>query len=160
MPRFYVYDGSLITDSNPIPTAEFSFDLNQDEFGPIAAAGGSALSPVLDLTASSVDNFYNGYNLVNVTQNETRQIIGYVGSTRTCTLDSAFSIFNVTDILKTQDPTTWFEIHLQNEASLVDGAYEDYIVVDSQSIQYHAIVEYTGNTRTAKMDDMFPCIFQ
>lgn len=54
-------------------------------------AGGSAAAPQLDANASSMDNFYVGYYLKDITIGEYRLITSYNATTKVATLQTAFS---------------------------------------------------------------------
>ena len=55
----------------------------------VTLSGSTTTAVKLDSSASSVDGFYNSGYLTLTSLNQRRQIVGYIGSTRTATLDSA-----------------------------------------------------------------------
>lgn len=64
---------------------------------PPAFSGGTATLPALNVGASSIDNFYIGSIIEDVTLGQYRTIVAYNGTTRVVTLDSPFVGWNVTD---------------------------------------------------------------
>lgn len=154
--RYYVYNYSDISPEIGVPQVVYSFNNNAAAYtGTIA--GGTNEAPILDSGASSVDDFYNGYYIVNTTINEKRQIVDYDGATRTATLDSPFvGAFAVGDTFNTVDPTNWFYVHMQPGASDVDDFYASHLVVDTQTKTSSGIYAYNGTTRIASLNMFWP----
>ena len=71
--------GYKLTIFNPVITSD------------VYGTGSTNLNPVLGTTASSLDNYYIGNTLTDVTTGEIRTIVGYNGSTKTVSLDCPFS---------------------------------------------------------------------
>lgn len=154
--RYYVYKYSDITPEIPIPPVVYSFNINEAAYtGTIA--GGTAEAPILDSGASDVDDFYNGYYIVDTTINEKRQIVDYDGATRTATLDSPFvGAFSVGDAFNTVDPTNWFYVHMQPGASQESDFYASHLIVDTQNKTNAGIYAYNGTTRIASLNTFWP----
>lgn len=157
MPRYYVYNGDSICQTTPAPQSVYQFDLNSCSHGPNTFMGGTNTLPRLDATASMVDGFYVGYNLVDATIGETRTIMSYDGTTKECTLSSSFSMtWSASDTFSVEDPTNWYYIHMQSGASITPGAYDDYIIVDSVTRQFRFINSYNTQTKTALINVYLP----
>jgi hypothetical protein len=69
----------------------YQFEGNSIARGPEVFNGGTAANPILNTSASNIDNYYNGYQITDVTTHESRTIIGYSGSLQRLTLDRPFS---------------------------------------------------------------------
>lgn len=156
MSRYKIYSYQDIDPSIPTPSIKYQFNTNAASTGSLLFGGGDATNPVLNILASGITNFYNGYNLNNLSTSETRQIVGYDGTTKTCTLDSPFSSFSVLHSYTTTDPTNWWFIHLQSGASSTDGFYDSDIIVDSQNKTFVSIGTYNGTTKIATLTTFLP----
>lgn len=154
--RYYVYNYNDISPTIPVPPVAYSYSNGAAAYtGTIA--GGTNEAPVLDSGASSVDDFYNGYYIVDTTISEKRQIVDYDGATRTATLDSPFvGPFAAGDAFNTVDPTNWFYVHMQPGASDVDDFYASHLVVDTQTKTSAGIYAYDGTTRIASLNTFWP----
>lgn len=157
MSRYYIYNYSDIGQTNPSPTSIYSFNVGSANTGSLIFGGGNRTNPQLNILASSVTNYYNGYNIRDVTLGETRQIVGYNGTTKTVTLDSPFSVgWSFLDTYTITDPTNWFYLHLQPNASTVNDFYNDCILVDSVTRLSVYVYGYDGNTRIASINTFLP----
>ena len=157
MSRYFIYRNTDIGQTTPSPTSIYSYNVGTANTASLVFGGGNRTNPVLNLLASNVNNYYNGYNITDSNLGETRQIVGYNGATKTCTLDSPFSVgWSLLDVYIIRDPTNWFYIHLQPGASQVDDFYNDCIIVDKDTRKSVYIYDYTGNTRIASIDTFLP----
>jgi hypothetical protein len=149
---------SAITADDPVSNAYPQYTLvgQTANRGPEAFNGGTYATPVLNIAASTVDSYYNGYNITDNTLGQTRQIIGYVGATQTVTLDHPFSnTWAVGDNYTIADPSTNAIIHMQPAAPLVPGYYNGLVLKDETSNEYRYITAYSGNTRLATVSSPF-----
>lgn len=154
--RYHVYSYTDISPEVPIPPVAYSYNNNTAAYSG-TFAGGTNEAPVLDSGASAVDDFYNGYYLVDTTINEKRQIVDYDGASRTATLDSPFvGAFATDDAFNTVDPTSWFFVHMQPGASQTDDFYSSHLLLDTQTKTTAGIYAYNGNLRIASLNTFFP----
>lgn len=117
---------SAVNTADPVSEAypRYLFAGQTADRGPEPFNGGTFTEPVLNIAASNVDGFYNGYNITDTAIGETRQIVGYVGATQTVTLDHPFSnTWAAADNYVVTDPSTATVVHMQPGASLVPGFY-------------------------------------
>lgn len=157
MSRYFIYNSDDVSTQNPNPVSVYSFDQGESNHGPAIFAGGLSDLPILDVGASAADDFYNGYDIVDETLGETRQIIAYDGTTRECTLDSPFSAgWDVSDTFSIVDSTNWYYIHFQHGASNVNNIYRDYFLVDSVTRNVRSIRSYDGNSKIARLNEFLP----
>lgn len=153
-----LYTTTAIQAVDPISKAypQYSFTGQSINRGPETFNGGSFISPILNINASNIDNFYNGYILQDITLGESRLIIGYIGSSQTVLLDHPFSsTWNQTNTYNIIDPSTSATIQFQDKASLVDNFYTGLFLKDENINQYRQIILYNGNTRTATLNSTF-----
>lgn len=154
-------NGQVITAVNaadPVSLAfpQYSFSGQSIVVPPATFNGGTNTNPQLNILASNIDNYYNGYNITDTTIGQTRKIVGYVGTSHIVTLDSPFSnTWAATDTYLFSDPSTSSIIQLQPGASLVDNAYTGKYIRDETIGQTRTIVSYSGNTRTATLSSAF-----
>lgn len=124
--------------------------------GPEVFNGGTFVAPILNIAASNIDNFYNGYVITDTTIAETRTIIGYDGATQTVTLDHPFSsTWAAANTYTITDPSTALTIQMQPGASTVSGFYSGLLLKDETLNQYRFITAYDGTTRTATLSSAF-----
>jgi hypothetical protein len=154
--RYYVYNYADISPETPLPPVVYSFNHNAAAYtGTIV--GGTNEAPVLDSGASSTDDFYNGYYIVDTTIDEKRTVVDYDGATRTATLDAPFvGDFEIGDAFSTVDPTNWFYVHMQPGSSSENNFYTSHLVVDTQTKTSAGIYAYDGNTHTASLSTFWP----
>jgi hypothetical protein len=121
-------------------------------------AGGTALEPVLDAAASSIDNFYVGNYLEDTTIGESRLITSYDAIIQTVTLDSAFSgawAAGDSFVIRKELPTlqTTVAAATSTTITLSAGSSQDsiyvgnYIYIPSQG-ENGLITAYDGSTLT------------
>lgn len=149
---------SAVTAADPISIAYPQYTFTGQSANTVVTAfnGGTFIAPVLAITASNEDNFYNGYNITDATLAQTRQITGYVGATHTVTLSSPFSnTWAATDTYTINDPSTAGVIQFQPPASLVNNFYINKFLKNEATGEYRTIVSYNGNTRTATLDSPY-----
>lgn len=131
--------------------------------------GGTALNPILDANASTIDNFYINDIIEDVTLGEFRKIIFYDGATQTATLESAFlggwaaaDSFQIRHAVPIESgalvggTTTTFVI--PGTSSSVDNFYNNnYIFITSgaASGDVRRIINYVGSTRTGTVTPSF-----
>ena len=152
------YTPSAVYSSDPVSLAapQYIFSGQSLVTAPTAFNGGTNTLPTLNVAASNLDNYYNGYNLVDVTIGQTRQILGYAGSSQTVTLDHPFSgTWASTDLYVLSDPSTASVVQFQPGGSLVSNAYAGKYLKDETLNQYRLITRYDGTTRTATLDSPY-----
>lgn len=124
--------------------------------GPEVFNGGTFVAPILNIAASNIDDFYNGYAITDTTLGETRTIVGYNGASQTVTLDHPFSsTWAAGNTYTITDPSTATTIQMQPDASTVPGFYSGLLLKDETLNQYRRITSYDGNARTATLSSAF-----
>lgn len=149
---------SAITADDPVSKAypSYRFAGQSANRGPEAFAGGTYAQPVLNVAASNVDGYYNGYSITDNALGETRQIIGYVGSTQAVTLDHPFSAaWAAADNYSISDPSTAGTVHMQPGAVSTPGFYSGLMLKDETSNEYRTVAAYSGSTRLATLSAPF-----
>src|SRR5690606_5728047 len=114
-----LYNTTAIQALDPISKAypQYRFIGQSANRGPETFNGGTFTIPILNVSASNIDNFYNGYIITDTTIGQSRIIIGYIGSTQSVILDHPFSSsWLSTDSYTISDPSTSSSIHLQPQA--------------------------------------------
>lgn len=150
---------SAVNTADPVSEAypRYLFAGQTADRGPEPFNGGTFTEPVLNIAASNVDGFYNGYNITDTAIGETRQIVGYVGATQTVTLDHPFSnTWAAADNYVVTDPSTATVVHMQPGASLVPGFYAGLYLKDETVNEYRTVVAYSGETRLATLSAAIP----
>lgn len=149
---------TALTSLDPVSSAYpiYTFSGQSANRGPEVFNGGTFVSPILNIAASNVDSFYNGYSITDTTIAETRTIIAYVGSSQEVILDHPFSnTWAATDTYVIFDPSTASVVHFQPQAQLIDNFYNTYLLKDETLDQYRTIVSYNGNLRTGTLSAPF-----
>lgn len=132
-------------------------------------AGGTAAIPVLDANASTINNYYIGSILEDVTIGETRTITAYNGGTKAATVDTPFSgAWAVGDSFQIRNgipvnsgaltAVTSSSVNLALTASTINGYYIGYylyITSGPAAGTIKKIISYTGATRTAGIGPTF-----
>jgi hypothetical protein len=149
---------SAINAADPVALSapEYTFTGQSLVTPPLVFSGGLRDLPQLNPASSIVDNYYNGYNIIDITIGQTRQIIQYTGSTQTARLNFPFATpWAATDQYVLVDPSTAAVVQFQPAASLVDNTYAGKYLKDEVLNEYRTIVSYNGNLRTATLDIPF-----
>lgn len=153
-----IYNPSAIQAEDPISNAYpvYLFTGQSANRGPEAFNGGTHVLPILNIGASTVDGFYNGYNIFDITLGENRLILNYIGSTQTVVLDHPFSLtWADTDTYTITDPSTASTIHLQPQAIDINNFYNGMYIYDRTINQFRVITSYNGDLRTASLQSPF-----
>lgn len=103
--------------------------------GPKTFSGGNRFTPILENSSSNIDNFYNGYHLIDTTINETRTILSYNAATQAVTLDYPFGpTWAATDNYNIVDPSIPFDTVVIGAAGSVAGTAANPILTFYASV--------------------------
>ena len=131
----FVFSGNVVTHA--------------DVFG-----GGVGDSPVLGLSASSIDGFYNGAILKDLTSNETSIITSYDGYTKTANLLHPFTNFTVGpySITDASDPS---HIYFSQGGSSSIGPMGSLYLTDKSSSESRKIKNYDSIAKIIELETPF-----
>lgn len=149
----------LVIDSYPV----YEFVTNSITILGQVFSGGDRTNPILNNTASDLNGYYNGYNLVDNTTAEVREIIGYTGSSHTVTLSSPFNnTWTSADIYDIVDGSTSSIISIQpvnrfgsDVPSTIDNFYNDYLLYDELHNESRNITGYDATLRVVTVSPPF-----
>jgi hypothetical protein len=116
-------------------------------------AGGVGDAPVLGLSASSIDGFYNGAILKDLTSNETSIITSYNGYTKTAVLLNPFTNFTVGpySITDASDPS---HIYFPQGKSYI-GPIGSIYLTDKSSSETRKIINFDNITKIIELETPF-----
>lgn len=160
-------DGNSLNARDPVfngyPRYQFkgnSAEVTAMTFG----TGGTRTNPILNNSNSDISQYYNGYNITDVTLGETRQIVNYDSSTQTITMNKPFGdAWAETDQYTITDPSTNSMCHLQpidlvggeGAAIFPDNYYINDVLYDETINEYAIITYYSAGLRLATLDRSF-----